>query len=142
MSDENGVRLQFGALPYREANGVEVLLVTSRETRRWVIPKGWPMTDRTDVEAAAQEAFEEAGVTCRAGDPALGAFRYLKRLKGGDAVECEVMVFPMPVSEEHDEWPEKHQRERRWFAIPDAAGAVDEEDLKGIILQFGRDCGG
>ena len=59
-----------------------------------------------------------------------------KRLKSGDAVECEVVVFPMSVGEEHEEWPEKHQRERRWFGPTDASEAVDEEDLKEIILQF------
>jgi len=131
--------VQYGALPYREKNGVEVLLVTSRESGRWVIPKGWPMKHKTAAEAAAREAFEEAGVTCRVKDDALGAFRYLKRMKSGDAVECEVVVFPMSVGKEHNRWPEKHQRKRRWFGIDDAAAAVNEQELMGIILQFGRD---
>ncbi|MEI7931983.1 MAG: NUDIX hydrolase [Alphaproteobacteria bacterium] len=131
--------VQYGALLYRERKGVEVLLVTSRESGRWVIPKGWPMKHKSAAEAAAREAFEEAGVTCRVKDDALGAFHYLKRLKSGDAVECEVVVFPMSVGKEHSRWPEKHERKRRWFAIADAAEAVDEQELMGIILQFGRD---
>ena len=133
--------VQYGALAYREKNGVEVLLVTSRESGRWVILKGWPMKHKTAAEAAAREAFEEAGVTCRVKDDALGAFRYRKRLKSGGAVECEVVVFPMTVGKEHSRWPEKHERKRRWFGIADAAAAVDEEDLTGLILRFGRDHG-
>ena len=117
------------------------MLVTSRETRRWVIPKGWPIVKLSGVQAAAREAFEEAGVTCVETDNALGAFRYWKRLKSGDAVECEVVVFPMNVRKLHNDWPEKRQRERRWFGLADAAAAVDEEELREIILQFGRERG-
>ncbi|MEI7932418.1 MAG: NUDIX hydrolase [Alphaproteobacteria bacterium] len=135
---EGAQQLQYGALPYRKSTGVEVLLVTSRETRRWVIPKGWPMKDLSADQAAAREAFEEAGVTCMPADAPLGAFRYQKRLKTGDAVECEVLVFPMRVGKVHKDWPEKRERKRRWFAAAEAAAAVDEEGLKAIILQFAQ----
>jgi 8-oxo-dGTP pyrophosphatase MutT (NUDIX family) len=138
MSGEAAARRQYAALPWRRANGLEVLLVTSRETRRWVIPKGWPMADRTGPEAAAQEAFEEAGVTGQAAEGPAGAFRYRKRLKTGDEVDCEVFVFPLRVDEEHEDWPERLERERQWFTPAAAAAAVEEDELKGIILSFSR----
>ena len=132
------VRAQYGVLPYREGeNGLEVLLVTSRETRRWIIPKGWPMKSRSPRQAAAQEALEEAGVVGKAERTVLGHYRYWKQVRDGLAFQCEVTVFPMRVREQHERWLEEHQRERRWFNVADAAVAVGEEELKALILGFG-----
>ena len=80
---ERAERRQVAALPWRRGadGGVEILLVTSRETRRWVTPKGGRMPGKTDAEAAAQEALEEAGVEGRVADEPVGSFRYLKVLK-------------------------------------------------------------
>ncbi|WP_271199061.1 NUDIX hydrolase [Methylopila turkensis] len=128
------VRQQYGALPFREAaGGVEVLLVTTRETRRWIIPKGWPMKGRTPVYAARREAFEEAGLH---GDalPEVGQFEYVKRMAFGADRPCRVGVFPLRVTEELTDWPEKDERERRWFSVPEAAAAVVEPDLSALIL--------
>ena len=103
---EPTARAQYGVLPYREEGGLEVLLVTSRETKRWIIPKGWPMKDRTAPQAAAQEALEEAGVVGVAEETALGTYRYWKKLKDGSSIQCEVSVFPMKVAVEHEHWLE------------------------------------
>ncbi|MDB5470415.1 MAG: phosphohydrolase, MutT/nudix family protein, partial [Caulobacter sp.] len=114
MRDELGRKIPWGAvecarqvaaLPYRLAGAPEVLLITSRETRRWVIPKGWPMKDRTFSEAAAQEALEEAGVRGVTAEESIGAYRYLKQIKNGASILCEVAVYPLEVSEQLDAWP-------------------------------------
>ena len=130
-------RRQYAALPWRTGDlGIEVLVVTSRQTRRWIIPKGWPMKDRTGPDAAAQEAFEEAGVRGAVARAPLGTFTYLKRLADGSGRLCAVKVFPLAVTEVLDIWPEMTQRERRWMSLADAAAAVDEPELKALILAF------
>ena len=130
-------RTQYAALPWRRAgDGVEVLLITSRETRRWVIPKGWPMKDREAAEAAAQEAFEEAGVVGRATHKALGVYHYDKRLRSGRMQHVRVMVFELEVAEERDIWPEMVERDRRWTTPAEAAGMVDEPDLQALLARF------
>lgn len=131
-------RQQYGVLPYRLKDGrPEVLLVTSRETRRWIVPKGWPMRDRAPHEAAAIEALEEAGVEGDVGAQPLGAYHYLKRTAHGD-VPCRVDVFPLAVAREHDHWLEHHQRARAWFSAAQAAEAVSEPELKELIERFGE----
>jgi len=137
---------QFGVLAYVVgADGVvRVCLVTSRETRRWVIPKGWPMKGRAPHEAAAQEAFEEAGLVGDVGDAPIGAFAYWKRLRRTFRL-CTVEVFPLAVREEKDAWPERDQRRRGWFTLEAAAEAVDEPGLETLIAGFdplGRQLGG
>ncbi|MER2267209.1 NUDIX hydrolase [Methylobacterium oxalidis] len=126
---------QIGALPFRKgADGsFSVLLVTSRESRRWVIPKGWPMKGRKPFEAAAREAYEEAGVIGHIGKRPLGFFIYEKRLKNRDFVLCQVKVFPLEVRKQLKRWPEQNEREQRWFTPPDAADAVAEPGLAAII---------
>jgi 8-oxo-dGTP pyrophosphatase MutT (NUDIX family) len=125
---------QIAALPFRQRRGkVGVLLVTSRETKRWVIPKGWPMDGRTEYNAAKIEAFEEAGAEGRISTTAIGAFEYVKRLKDGACKLCRVAVYPLDVSGLARNWPEQDQRERRWFSAAEAAALVDEPQLKEII---------
>jgi 8-oxo-dGTP pyrophosphatase MutT (NUDIX family) len=132
-------KVQVAALPYRtDAEGrPEILLITSRETRRWVIPKGWPMKDLRDDHAAAQEAFEEAGVMGEVGDSTLGTYLYLKRRRNRSDL-CEVHVYPLEVYEEFDDWPERGQRERTWFSPEEAADRVDEPGLSEILRGFNR----
>jgi 8-oxo-dGTP pyrophosphatase MutT (NUDIX family) len=126
---------QVAALPIRHRRGrVGVLLVTSRETKRWVIPKGWPMDGRTDYNAAKIEAFEEAGAEGRIGTIAIGEFEYSKRLKNGLSKTCRVAVYPLNVATLARKWPEQNERERRWFSIEDAAQMVNEDQLRDIIL--------
>jgi 8-oxo-dGTP pyrophosphatase MutT (NUDIX family) len=125
---------QIAALPFRNRRGkVGVLLVTSRETKRWVIPKGWPMEGRTDYNAAKIEAFEEAGAEGRIGTISIGAFEYVKRLKDGACKQCRVAVYPLNVSGLARNWPEQNERERRWFSAEAAAELVSEPQLKDII---------
>ncbi len=130
-------RHQFAALPWRVgAQGLEILLITSRETRRWVIPKGWPMKDRAAHQAAAQEAFEEAGVQGDITDVPLGMFRYLKRLKGDKTQLCAVDVFPLQVTEILEIWPEQEERRREWVTPEEASRRVDEPELTALIEAF------
>jgi len=127
---------QYAALPYRldKSGRPEVLLITSRETRRWVVPKGWPMTDKLGHEAAAVEAYEEAGVRGIISEVAIGSFRYDKRLVDDDDIPCRVEVYRLMVEEELDRWPEMEERKRRWFRPKKAAKLVDEADLAKLIL--------
>ncbi|WP_375455820.1 NUDIX hydrolase [uncultured Methylobacterium sp.] len=135
FDDEREPRSQVGALPFRrDPDGTyAVLLVTSRESRRWVIPKGWPMKGRKPFEAAAREAYEEAGVLGHVGKRPLGFYLYEKRLKNRDSVLCQVKVFPLEVRKQRKTWPEQHQREQRWFTPSEAAEAVTEPGLSAII---------
>jgi len=129
---------QFAALPWRlSADGaVEVLLITSRETRRWVIPKGWPMKGLKPHQAAAREAWEEAGVEGRIGSRRVGAFDYDKRLSSGALQPVRVEVYPLKVGIIHEDWPEAAQRERAWVAPSEAASRVDEPGLARILSAF------
>ena len=115
---------------------VELLLVTSRETKRWVLPKGNRIKGLTPHAAAAQEALEEAGILGAACPTPLGAYRYRKQLASGAALMVDVEVFPLAVTEELAEWPEREARTRRWFALGEASEAVDEADLKILIRGF------
>jgi 8-oxo-dGTP pyrophosphatase MutT (NUDIX family) len=118
----------------RAADGsLEVLLITSRETRRWVVPRGNPIRGKTPPESAAQEAFEEAGIVGAVDPEAIGRYRYEKRRRLRGAVPAVVHVFRMSVAEELDDWPEKNERARRWFAPGDAAAAVAETELAEMI---------
>ena len=132
-------RSQYAALPWRQAAaGVEVLLITSRETRRWVIPKGWPIKGSKAPDSAAIEAFEEAGVTGAVGRRALGAYHYDKRLRSGRNQHVRVTVYPLEVQREAEEWPERGQRKRLWSKPAEAASLVDEPELRAIIAAFAQ----
>ena len=129
---------QLAALPWRSHNGgVRVLLVTSRVSKRWLIPKGWPMKGKTDWEAAAQEALEEAGVRGTVGDVPIGSYRYLKE-RDDDTVPARVLVYPLRVSEVLDDWPESKQRDRDWFTLSEASKAVYEPDLARLLADLSR----
>lgn len=124
---------QYAALPWRQGSMLEILLITSRETQRWVIPKGWPMDGYSDSEAAAQEAYEEAGIRGKTASRSLGSYTYSKRIRSGGRTRCRVDVFAMEVNEVLDLWPEAHQRRRQWFSPEDAAAHVNEPELAQII---------
>jgi 8-oxo-dGTP pyrophosphatase MutT (NUDIX family) len=133
-------RVQYGALPYRVSNRhrAEFMLVTSRETRRWIIPKGWPKKGKSPHRSAAREAFEEAGVVGSVGRRAVGSFSYEKRMKNGASVECEVRVFPLEVKRQKEEWPEKQQRRVKWLSASKAAEKVKDPTLSAIIRRIAR----
>jgi 8-oxo-dGTP pyrophosphatase MutT (NUDIX family) len=132
---------QYGVIPVRRTAGgdVEVLLITSRDTRRWVIPRGNPIAGKSPAESAAQEAYEEAGIIGPVDPDAIGLYSYQKRRRLGIAVPAVVHLFRMKVAEQRDEWPEKGQRERRWFAAEEAAAAVHETELAQLIRSAAGD---
>jgi 8-oxo-dGTP pyrophosphatase MutT (NUDIX family) len=136
---ESKRRTQFAALPFRysETGRVEVVLITSRETRRWVIPKGWPIKGLSPARSAAREAFEEAGLEGVVSDRSIGTFQYRKRLRDGTSVACDVEVFPLEVTGQRESWPEQGQRDIRWFDVNEAAAAVDEPELARMLRSFG-----
>jgi uncharacterized protein len=115
---------------------MRVLLITSRETHRWVLPKGNPMRGLASHEAAAAEAFEEAGVRGIACPTAIGSYRYWKRRANGRTRLAKVALFPLAVTDQDNDWPERHERETRWFELAEAARAVDEADLGHLIARF------
>lgn len=127
-------RRQVAALPLRLAkNGaIEILLVTSRDTGRWIIPKGWTSKRIKDCKAAAREAREEAGVKGKILRDAIGTYRYIKR-ELGNGVLIEVRVFLLKVSKRCKRWPEKRERRRAWFHIEDAASRVSDPELSILI---------
>jgi 8-oxo-dGTP pyrophosphatase MutT (NUDIX family) len=128
-------RVQYAALPYRRKRNsrTEVLLVTSRDTGRWIIPKGWPVKRKSPHKSAAREALEEAGVIGRINRRPLGAFSYKKRLKSGKVVICEVQVFVMKVKRRVGNWLEKGQRKAKWLPRTKAAKTVGDRVLGTII---------
>jgi uncharacterized protein len=113
-----------------------VLLVTSRQTRRWVLPKGNPVEGLSLHESAAHEALEEAGVRGAVCPSPVGSYRYRKRRKTGASVLVDVDVFPIAVTDELPEWAEDDERERRWFSLREAADMVQEADLQEILRNF------
>jgi 8-oxo-dGTP pyrophosphatase MutT (NUDIX family) len=131
-------RVQYAALPWRRSasGALEVLLITSRETRRWVIPKGWPIKGLKSAQTAAREAYEEAGVEGEIAKKKLGAYRYDKRLRSGRLQLVQVQVYALRVELEREEWPEREQRKKLWTNPAEAAGLVDEPELSALIAGF------
>jgi 8-oxo-dGTP pyrophosphatase MutT (NUDIX family) len=127
---------QYAALPFRYLHNLEILLISSRETHRWVIPKGWPMRGRKPHAAAAREALEEAGLVGRIAKTPIGSYQYVKRLKNGAPLLCTVEVFPMMVSRQRNRWAEQDQRSFHWFPAEEAAMAVEEPELQALIDAF------
>ncbi|MFD2237278.1 NUDIX hydrolase [Aureimonas populi] len=134
------VERQVAALPVRlsPGGGLEVLLVTSRETRRWVIPKGNPIKGLKRFEAAAVEAEEEAGVHGKIMPDPYRRFDYWKRRR--DRFQfCRVDVFLLLVREEEDDWKERGQRHRAWTSPRQAFDLVLEPGLQSIFAELARD---
>ncbi len=130
--------IQTGALPWRlgPGNRPQVLLVTGRNSGRWMIPKGWPMRGKTLAKAAAQEAFEEAGVKGTVSEKPMGSFRHVKLHLVFMPLEVNILVHPLAVKRELSKWPESSQRERRWFTLDEAASSVDSPELGQLILRL------
>lgn len=130
-------RTQYGALCWRMMRGkLQVLLVTSRDTGRWVIPKGWPIDGLTPEASAAREAWEEAGVKGRVTPECVGLFAYDKVISPDLAVPCVVAVYPIQVSRLSDTFPERKERRRKWFAADKAGRKVNESELGAILATF------
>ena len=125
---------QLGALCWRMERGrLQILLITSRDTGRWVIPKGWPMAGKSMAEAAAIEAWEEAGVEGLVHDAAWGQFRYDKAVAAAPSIPCIVSVFGLRVAQLRRRFPERKQRRRKWFSADQAQGLVAEAGLSALL---------
>lgn len=131
------VRTQFAALCYRIKRGkVQILLVTSRGSRRWIVPKGWPMQGKTPAASALCEAWEEAGVHGRSVDACLGVYSYEKTMENSDDLPCLAMLYPVQVKSLAKKFPEAGQRRRRWVSRKTAAKLVAEPELARLIRDF------
>ncbi|HXF86848.1 MAG TPA: NUDIX hydrolase [Xanthobacteraceae bacterium] len=130
--------LQYAALPYRRTadGGIEILLITSLRSRRWIIPKGWPAAGLTPAESAAREAMEEGGIMGRISRRPIGVYSYEKRTSRGAALRCTVQTFALEVETQLPEWPEQDRRSTRWFALQEAAKAVQEPELQALIANL------
>jgi 8-oxo-dGTP pyrophosphatase MutT (NUDIX family) len=124
---------QVAALPLRRTKegAVEILLVTSRTTGRWIIPKGWPSKRIKDSKAAAREARQEAGVRGKIRPKAIGSYRYIKPELGEALID--VAVYLLPVRKQAKRWRESHERQRAWFNVLEAASKITEPELATLI---------
>lgn len=127
--------LQVGAICVQPKTG-RVLLITSRDTGRWIIPKGWPMSGRSAANAALQEAWEEAGVRGKVEASSCGRYAYDKKQDNGLSIPVDVQVHIVNVDRLEADYPERHQRERQWFSPEKAAELVNEEGLKALLRSF------
>jgi 8-oxo-dGTP pyrophosphatase MutT (NUDIX family) len=130
-------RRQVAALPYRKtaAGEIEVLLITSREAGRFIIPKGWPMRGLRDPEAAAKEAFEEAGVEGKVERKPIGTYSYWKRMERSFAY-LRVTVYPLEVRKQRSNWPEKGSRRLGWLKQKEVGTLIEEPGLITLIERF------
>ena len=128
-------RRQIAAMPLRwKGDDVQVLMITSRDTGRWIVPKGWTMKDVKPWAAAAIEALEEAGAKGHVAREPFGTYGYDKRFADGTSVPCVVRVYPMIVDRLKSEWKEMDERRRRWFHVAEAARKVDEPELADLLM--------
>lgn len=125
---------QVAAIPFRlaEDGSIEVMLVTSRETRRFIVPKGWPMKGKSGRKAATIEAEQEAGVVGKALRKPAGTYSYWKRL-ATRFVRVDVTVYLLAVTEERADWQERGSRQRSWLSPADAALLIDEPELATLV---------
>ena len=131
---------QVAALCWRTSqkhgSTVEVLLITSLNSKRWILPKGWPEPELGPAENAAREAFEEAGVMGKISPQPIGSYHYLKERKDGGGIPCRVEVFALAVTKQLDDWPEKNSRELAWLPLDQAAARIAEPSLRQMLKDF------
>ena len=125
---------QSAVIPYRRRRkNIEVLMVTSLGSGRWVFPKGHIKRDISARQSAEKEAFEEAGIGGRLSPNRIGYYRYCKKKK---TRIYQVEVFAMNVTNVLESWPEEHMRQRKWMSPENAANIVKEDDLRILIRYF------
>lgn len=130
---------QTAAMPVIYQKGrIRVLMVTSRDTGRWIMPKGWLMNGKKPWRAAEIEALEEAGAVGQIGDTSLGVYHYKKVLDDGSKLYCAVDVYPMVVDKLKRRWKERSERKRRWFSPAKAAKLVREKELADLLKQLAK----
>lgn len=134
-SEPQPVVEQYGALAWRRSptKGLRILLVTSRERKLWIVPKGWPIAGYCPHRTAAREALEEAGVFGAVSSKPCGSYSYTKVLADEQAVPCRVTVYPLRVKASLVDWSESKQRRRRWFSLAEATDAVSEPSLARLL---------
>ena len=142
-NERSGRRFAFNTPRFpigsRQTPRCEILLVTTRRSKRWIIPKGWPIKGLRPAKSAAREAFEEAGIRGRIGTKSVGLFKYDKFLdEHGIEVSCEVKVFPLLVKRQSDAWPEFEQRLVQWVEPSRAVSLIKEPELKRIVATFAK----
>ncbi len=126
-------RVQFAGLPFRHTDdGVEYLLITSRDTGRWIIPKGWPIKSGDARETVMLEVWEEAGIYGHMHGEPVGEYSYDKVLDH-HSVRCQVVVYPVMVAGLADDFPESAERRREWFPAKEAGKLVREPDLRALF---------
>ena len=140
MMTEGGTADQIAALPLHwDKNGkLRVLMVTSRDRGRWVMPKGWTMDGKKPWQAAKIEALEEAGAVGFIADESVGIYHYDKRLDRKKKVRCRVTVYPMVVDKLKRRWKERKERTRHWFSLKKAAKLVDEKELSSLLRELAK----
>lgn len=139
MGQAASLYIQYAALPWRREKGaVEILLITSLKTRRWIVPKGWPVDQLTPPQCAAHEALEEAGVAGDVALKSLGSYRYKKLRKSGEILPCVVHVYAMEVQTRDRTWAEKKARESCWCSVPEALARVADPGLRRLIVKFAK----
>lgn len=130
-------RTQFAALCWRRKAGkVQVLLITSRRRKRWIVPKGWPMHGKTPAECALIEAWEEAGVRGTASDACVGVYSYERIREGEGSLPCLAMLYPVKVKQLRDKFPEYRDRKRKWVSRKKAAKMLKHRELGKLITGF------
>ncbi|TDQ09118.1 8-oxo-dGTP pyrophosphatase MutT (NUDIX family) [Phyllobacterium brassicacearum] len=129
---------QVAALVYRvKKNQPEILLITSRGTGRWVLPKGWPQIGKTFAQSARAEAFEEAGVRGDIAPFSIGTYTYAKHdMSDGEVGDFIVDVFPMHFSHQQKNWPERGVRKLEWLSVEESVRRVEEPELKALLAGF------
>lgn len=129
---------QAGVIAYRVAGGrMKILLITSRDTKRWIIPKGNIEPGKTAVEAAKMEAYEEAGLRGEVtSDLPLGFYMYFKRKNDGTQVPVSVEVYLLRVDKELKKWPEKGQRKLRWYPLAEAVQKIEEPAVVPLLTRL------
>lgn len=134
---KGSARTQFAALCWRRHKGkVQVLVITSRRRKRWILPKGWPMDGKTPAECALIEAWEEAGVRGMAQDACIGVYSYARIREGEASVPCLALLYPVKVKKLRDKFPEAKDRKRKWVSRKKAAKMVDSRELGKLIKGF------
>lgn len=135
MSRDEDLAEQIAALPiiWDKEGRLRVLMITSRDSGRWIMPKGWLMDGKKPWHAAEIEALEEAGAVGFVSDRAIGEYLYTKRIDRRTKIRCRVVVYPMVVDKLKKRWKERKERKRHWFSPRKAAKLVDEKDLSALL---------
>jgi len=126
------LREQSGVIPWRIQDGtIEILMVTSRQTGEWIVPKGSVEDHLGPLESAIEEAWEEAGARGTIDPDPVGAYRYEKY-----GWTLEVTLYPLRVTSLEDEWLEDAEREREWVSHEAAIARVRNPGLAAVLTEF------